>query len=295
MAYDTVGQTDRDSRTLTIPEDKPPSVTITSPADEVTVIQTVTIRANASDDNGIKKVEFYVDNSLKKTDSSAPYTFAWNPNPYSSGFHTLKVRAYDTIDQTDEDAIQIKVDKPPEVTLTSPTSGSEVSGWNKIMATANDDFGIREVQFFVNDILHTVDSNAPYEFDWNTDPIQNGNYSIKAIVIDLMNQSDQDIISLYVIPHPPDGFAARKENNSSTLLEEYINVLSWQPNGLNTGITTYQIFQVDGNNWTLLAEKDGSTFEFWHRGVDKDRSYTYAVRAVDANGKIGNPSFVGVQ
>ncbi|MFC2167189.1 Ig-like domain-containing protein [Acidobacteriota bacterium] len=295
VAYDTVDQTDFDSITLTVPEDKPPSVTISSPADGATVIKTVTVRANASDDHGVQKVEFYVDNSLLKTDTNAPYTLAWNPDPFSSGFHTIKALAYDTIDQTDEDSIRLKVDKPPAVTLTSPTSGSEVFGWNKIVSTAADDYGIKEVQFYINEILHTVDSSPPYQFDWNTDAVQNGNYSIRAQVIDTMNQSNQDEISLYVIPHPPNGFSGRKENNSSTLLEEYINVLSWQANGLNQAISKYKIYQVVDGIWTFLSEVNGNTFEYWHRNVDKERRYSYVVTAVDTNNKEGKEASVVVQ
>ncbi len=293
--YDTINQTDEDSITLTIPEDKPPSVTISSPPDGVTVIKTVTINANASDDNGVKKVEFYVDNSLSKTDGNAPYTYEWNPNPFTSGFHTIKALAYDTIDQTDEDSIRLKVDKPPNVTLTFPVSGTDVSGLVKIAATAVDDYGIKEVLFYVNMIQHRVDTSTPYTFDWNTNTIQNGNYGIDAVATDLMDQTDQDTISLYVIPHPPENFSAVKKENSSVLLEEHINVLNWQANGLNREISKYRIYQVVDGNLTFLSEVSGTTFEYWHRDVEKNRMYSYVLTAVDANGKEGEEASVAVQ
>ncbi len=294
-AYDTINQTDEDSIILTIPEDKPPSVTISSPADGVTVIKTVTINANASDDNGVKKVEFYVDNSLSKTDGNAPYTFEWNPDPFTSGFHTIKVLAYDTIDQTDEDSIRLKVDKPPDVTLTFPASGTDVSGLVKIAATAVDDYGIKEVLFYVNMIQHRVDTSSPYTFDWNTDTVQSGNYSIDAVATDLMDQTDQDTISLYVVPHPPEIFSAVKKENSSVLLEEYMNVLTWQAHGLNREISKYRIYQVVDGNLTFLSEVSGDTFEYWHRDIEKDKRYSYVLTAVDANGKEGGETSIDVQ
>lgn len=293
--YDTINQTDEDSITLTIPEDKPPSVTISSPPDGVTVIKTVTINANASDDNGVKKVEFYVDNSLSKTDGNAPYTYEWNPNPFTSGFHTIKALAYDTIDQMDEDSIRLKVDKPPNVILTFPVSGTDVSGLVKIAATAVDDYGIKEVLFYVNMIQHRVDTSTPYTFDWNTNTIQNGNYGIDVVATDLMDQTDQDTISLYVIPHPPENFSAVKKENSSVLLEEHINVLNWQANGLNREISKYRIYQVVDGNLTFLSEVSGATFEYWHRDVEKNRMYSYVLTAVDANGKEGEEASVAVQ
>lgn len=295
VAYDTSNQTDQDSITLTIPEDKPPSVNISSPADGVTVIQTVTIKANATDDKGVSRVEFYVDNSLLKTDGNAPYTFEWNPDPFTSGFHTIKAIAYDTIDQKDEDSIRLKVDKPPDVTLTSPVSGTDVSGTVLVEASATDDFGISNVRFYINDVLKKTDTAAPYDFDWETSLFQNGNYEVEAVVVDIVDQTDQDTITNYVIPHPPNGFSARKENNSSVLLEEYINVLTWQANGLNLEISKYKIYQVVDGIWTFLSDVNGSTFEYWHRSVEKEKGYSYVLTAVDANGKEGEEASIDVQ
>ena len=255
----------------------------------------MTINANASDDNGVKKVEFYVDNSLLKTDGNAPYSFEWNPDSFTSGFHTIKVLAYDTIDQTDEDSIRLKVDKPPDVTLTFPVSGTNVSGLVKIEATAVDDYGIKEVLFYVNMIQHRVDTSTPYTFDWNTDTVQNGNYGIDAVAIDLMDQTDQDTISLYVVPHPPDNFSAIKKENSSVLLEEHVNVLTWQAHGLNRDISKYKIYQVVEGNLTFLSEVSGNTYEYWHRDVEKNREYSYVLTAVDANGREGEPTSTDVQ
>ena len=54
---------------------------------------TVTIEASASDPGGVLKVEFYVDNVLKATDTSAPYSWFWADG--TRGWHELKVRAFD--------------------------------------------------------------------------------------------------------------------------------------------------------------------------------------------------------
>ncbi len=130
------------SVSLTIPDDQPPTITITSPSNNTIVTSTVTISASASDDNGIKKVDFFVDNVFKKTDKIPPYNWDWNPNSYSSGLHIVMARAYDTINQTAEATVSLKVDKPPEITLTSPASETDVSGTVIVGASATDDFGI---------------------------------------------------------------------------------------------------------------------------------------------------------
>lgn len=56
----------------------------------------VSFTVNASSSLPITKVEFYVDNVLKSTDTTYPYSYLWNTRSYSAGVHTLKAIAYDT-------------------------------------------------------------------------------------------------------------------------------------------------------------------------------------------------------
>lgn len=85
----------------------PPVVEITDPIDGVNVPQgQITVNANASDNNGLVKVEFYVDGVLLATRTASPYRFVWNTTGYSPGVHTIKAVAYDAegnpgIDQVD--------------------------------------------------------------------------------------------------------------------------------------------------------------------------------------------------
>jgi pyridoxal biosynthesis lyase PdxS len=56
----------------------------------------VTLSATASDTgSGISKVEFYVDNVLRGTDTSSPYTASWQLRKVPKGAHSIKVRAFD--------------------------------------------------------------------------------------------------------------------------------------------------------------------------------------------------------
>jgi hypothetical protein len=58
----------------------------------------ITITVNASAQGGIARVEFYVDGKLKKTLTTAPYEYLWQPFIQFNGLslkHTIKVIAYD--------------------------------------------------------------------------------------------------------------------------------------------------------------------------------------------------------
>lgn len=90
--------------------DESPTVSITNPADGSTVAGTVNITADASDDNGISKVEFYIDGRLKFTDSSSPYSYSWDTTAENDGSHIIKAKAYDTINQTATDQHTVTVD-----------------------------------------------------------------------------------------------------------------------------------------------------------------------------------------
>ncbi len=69
-----------------------PTVVITSPADQSSVANPVTIAATASDRSGIKKMEFYVDWQLQGTVTSSPYEFSWTNG--TTGAHTVAAMAY---------------------------------------------------------------------------------------------------------------------------------------------------------------------------------------------------------
>jgi parallel beta-helix repeat protein len=69
-----------------------PAVAITSPADQSSFSNAVTLAASASDPRGISKVEFYVDWNLETTVTNSPYTFNWSDG--SSGSHTVAAMAY---------------------------------------------------------------------------------------------------------------------------------------------------------------------------------------------------------
>ncbi len=76
-----------------------PSVAITSPANGATVPASFTVRADASDNLGVQKVELYVDGALVGTSTAAPFTF--EVSGLATGGRTLVARAYDSKNTTD--------------------------------------------------------------------------------------------------------------------------------------------------------------------------------------------------
>lgn len=73
----------------------PPMAALMAPSNGSTVTGTTTITAGASDDVGVSRVEFWVDGALKGSDTTAPYSYAWNTSATANGSRTLRVKAYD--------------------------------------------------------------------------------------------------------------------------------------------------------------------------------------------------------
>jgi hypothetical protein len=93
------------------PVDHPPSAAITNPADGATLSGTVNITADASDDNGVTQVEFFVDGSSIGVDNDGGngWSASWNTTTYGNGAHSVTATATDTIGQTGSDTNNVTV------------------------------------------------------------------------------------------------------------------------------------------------------------------------------------------
>jgi len=70
------------------------------------IIGSITVEVDADDmEDGIDRVEFYINNELESTDNSAPYIFAWDKIAF--GTRTLKTVAYSNSGISAEEEIQV--------------------------------------------------------------------------------------------------------------------------------------------------------------------------------------------
>jgi hypothetical protein len=109
-----------------------------------------------------------------------------------------------------------------------------------------------------------------------------------------MNSSKAVKANFRVIIHAPLQLTGQKVENRSLSQREYINVLNWQPHPNNSSIAHYRLYEIRGPKWNLLADVNASTFFYWHRKVEKDLTYLYAVVAVNNQGREGAPTYVTV-
>ena len=141
-----------------------PAVSLSSPIGNTTVSGTVSVSANASDNVGVTRVEFYVNGALQGADTASPYTFTWNTSLLTNGAYTLSAKAYDAAGNVGQSAnVSVTVSNPvpdttpPTISLSSPFNGSTVSGTVVATASASDNVGVNTVSCTASSAAGTPD------------------------------------------------------------------------------------------------------------------------------------------
>ncbi len=75
-----------------------PQISLQTPIAGATVSGTVAVTTTVSGAVGL--VKFYVDGTLKTTDSSSPFSWSWDSTQILDGLHTLTAKAYDSLGTT---------------------------------------------------------------------------------------------------------------------------------------------------------------------------------------------------
>lgn len=260
----------------TVPADNLPTISISSPAEGAIVSGTVNVPITASDNEGVSKVEFYIDGTIKSTDTTSPYSYSWDTTQYSNGAHTIKAIVYDTVNQTVSTQSSVTVnnvsgDEVPTIMLTAPAAGTTVSGAVSVTADASDDQGIAKVDFYIDGIFKETDTTAPYGYQWNTKQYNNGSHTIAAMAIDTASQATNI--------------------QYSVIVDNILGV--WQTQIIDsTGDTGwYTAITVDSNNYPHISYQD-----YTNRDLKYARwtGSAWNIETVDSAGDVGSFTSIAV-
>ncbi|MDH3294704.1 MAG: Ig-like domain-containing protein, partial [Acidimicrobiia bacterium] len=218
-ATDGFGNTTTSSAvTFVVDNNEPPTARITSPLTNTTVSGSITIKAAATDDKAVDRVEFSLDGVRIGTDSSSAggWSFVWDTTKATSGPHTITATAIDGFGKKGSGGVFVTVDQPPTVAITSPRAGAVVRERVTITTNAKDDVKIEFVEFFVDGVRLGADTNpsAGWSFSWNTREVDNGRHTILALASDSNDETvttsiqvtvDNDLAPRVTITSPRDG------------------------------------------------------------------------------------------
>lgn len=239
--------------------DNPPTVSITAPANGATVSGSQSVTANASDDFGVSQVEFFVDSVSIGVDTTAPYQVNWNTTTASNGSHTLTATARDTNNQTTSTSINVTVnnvvtDNPPTVSITAPANGATLAGSQNVTANAGDDFGVTQVEFFVDGGSIGADTSSPYGVTWNTTTATNAAHTVTATARDTAGQTTSTTINVTV-------------NNAAS---NVLYVSSTTDGNVGFAFSDEDILRFDPNTNTWTMFFDGSDVGMTNSNADID-------------------------
>jgi hypothetical protein len=183
--------------------DNPPTVLIAEPANASTLTDSVSFSATANDDNGVSKVQFYVDATLVSEDASSPYVVALNTAAYSSGVHTLKAKAIDTVGQSAESTASVTFSnsadsEKPVVTITDPGDNPHVwaSGDLDIKVIATDNTAVSKIELYIDNYLVATENAALIQRIWLWDNVGPGTYALKAKSYDSSNNTQETTLTI---------------------------------------------------------------------------------------------------
>jgi len=152
-----------------------PQVMLTGPTNNSIVSGIIPIKANATDNVGVVKVEFYIDGSKVGEDTSSPYEYSWDTDSLQdNSTHTIKAKAYDVAGNVGESPIITVIIgrdmQAPEVTITNPASsivpGSAIitikASVQDRSKTSKIPTGIQKVEFYVDNNKIGEATASPY-------------------------------------------------------------------------------------------------------------------------------------
>jgi len=194
-----------------------PSVQLTGPSagSSVTAGASVVLSATASDPDGsVSKVEFYLDNQLFATDTSAPYSANYTA---VAGTHSVFAKATDDKAATSQTAtISFTVtsgstNQVPTVTITAPAANARFNVGETVLLSANAtdaDGQISKVEFLLNGTLLASKTAAPYTLNWTATA---GSQALEVRVTDNQGATANQQLSFSVVSNPTGHAACRPD------------------------------------------------------------------------------------
>ena len=84
------------------PENDGPTIIVESPTPGQTLSGEVLISVTTQDNDGIAKVEFFINDSLYFADNESPYEYTWNTLSEINGTFDINIVSYDSLSNSSE-------------------------------------------------------------------------------------------------------------------------------------------------------------------------------------------------
>ena len=264
----------------------PPTVTITGPADGATVSGTVTVSADATDTDGVSKVEFFADGVSLGVDTTEGdgWSIDWDTTTGPPGTVSLSATATDTLGATGTDTVSVTVDfGAPTVSVTAPTAGSTLAGTVTVSADATDPDGVTQVEFFADGVSLGVDTTEGdgWSIDWDTTGTGDGTaVAVSATATDTLGATGTNNVNVTVdndgptvtITAPTDGATIIGATTIGADAVDTVGVsqVEFYADGVSLGVDT-----TEGDGWSVS----------WDTTTSGDGPVAVSATATDTSGR----------
>ncbi|MEM0254287.1 MAG: S8 family serine peptidase [Candidatus Bathyarchaeia archaeon] len=186
---------------------------------------------------------------------------------------------------------------PPNVKITYPENGATVSGAITVSVQASDNTAVSKVELYINGTLLAIDTEAPYEFYWDTSSERSGTYMLQAKAYDKAgNIGESDKVTVYITNYatnmvktvdtnPPVVSILQPQSGATVSRTVDIRVEAKDESGISK-----VEFYINGK---LVATVNAEPYTYrWNTRSVKDGWYTITAKAYD---NFGNTAQAGIE
>lgn len=176
----------------------------------------------------------------------------------------------------------------PTISITSPTSGSYITGISSVQVSASDNVAVTSVSLSVDGVAISSSSIAPFTNTWNSATVSNGTHTLTVTARDAANNRTSSSVTVSVNNVTAGDVTAPTVNISSPANGASYNTGTTINIGAsasdNTGVTFLSI----SINGVAVGSSSSSSYTYsWNTTGAASGIYTIAATARDAAGNQG--------
>ncbi len=270
-----------------------PTTSISSPISGNLENKTYTIFASATDDQGVSRVELWVNDILQKTLYLEPFHFSWSP-PNLTTNYKLQTKVFDSAGNSGvSQAVNLNVNggnqggnnqpdtTAPVVNVTGPANNSLVDGRVTLKASASDNQAVSKVEFYVDNQLLNTDQLSPYSVKWDTKGLPQGlSHLILAKAYDSAGNTASSQITLIIKDTIDPVVIIKSPANKATVNQGQVVTVNTQ---ITDNVAVFKVEYFVNRKLVCAPTPPGQSCQFTVTS-DMSRLSNLEVKAVDKSG-----------
>ncbi|WP_338270284.1 Ig-like domain-containing protein [Corallococcus caeni] len=236
------------------PDTQAPTVELTAPAPGSYVRSTVAVTANATDDVGVARVDFFDGTTPIGSATAAPYSISWNTTSQASGVHSLTAQAFDAAGNSGTSSVvSVTVDNNPPLIVGSQPQNPPIMQ-NYVRGTVNASWTVALqggapvalAQVFQNGGVvssNPTSSGSTYYYSWNTLVLGNRSYTLGFQATDAAGNPSVVYTRTFIVDNAKPSLSVITSPANGAVVS---GVVTLAASASDSQAMAYVIFEVDG-------------------------------------------------